>query len=129
MVIWLEYIHQMQSCLKLKDSIQLMAKHKDQLTNYKYRKQRELVFRTKGHDCYICGEWATAIDHVVPRKLGGTNDMDNLEPICKPCNSKKGAKPFFLGATATPPVFSRNLSLVTTSQIYHSPFNPDSSQS
>lgn len=32
------------------------------------------------------------IDHVVPKKLGGKNNIKNLNPSCQSCNSTKGAK-------------------------------------
>ena len=65
-----------------------------------------------GHDCYICGEWADAVDHVISRKRGGSDDLSNLSPICRACNSRKGSKEYavFLGKKATPPVFPRNTS-------------------
>ena len=83
-----------------------MSKNSSHLASRKWKKQRELVFRTMGHDCYICGEYATAIDHVISRKRGGGDNLENLAPICKPCNSRKGSKEYsvFLGRTATPPV-------------------------
>lgn len=31
-------------------------------------------------------------DHIRPQCKGGTNDMSNLQPMCEPCNGKKGAK-------------------------------------
>ena len=46
-----------------------MSKNSSHLASRKWKKQRELVFRTMGHDCYICGEWADAVDHVISRKL------------------------------------------------------------
>ena len=42
--------------------------------------------------CYICGAPAEAIDHVIPLDKGGSNWSANLRPICKRCNSTKGAK-------------------------------------
>lgn len=29
-------------------------------------------------------------DHIVPRSLGGTNDLTNLQTMCLSCNQKKG---------------------------------------
>ena len=31
-------------------------------------------------------------DHIFPRSLGGSDDLDNLRLLCRPCNSKKGAR-------------------------------------
>ena len=42
--------------------------------------------------CYICGMPAEATDHVIPLAKGGSNWPANLRPICKRCNSVKGAK-------------------------------------
>lgn len=46
--------------------------------------------------CYICGfgvlESEITIDHVHPRPKGGTNDVSNLMPVHKSCNSHKRDK-------------------------------------
>ncbi|CAM5600868.1 hypothetical protein SSPIM334S_02383 [Streptomyces spiroverticillatus] len=40
--------------------------------------------------CRTCGEPATTADHIVPRKHGGDDRPDNLQPLCAPCNLAKG---------------------------------------
>lgn len=46
-----------------------------------------------GNRCLRCGvlERITK-DHVVPLYLGGTNGIENLQPLCHPCNSQKQAR-------------------------------------
>lgn len=43
--------------------------------------------------CYYCGTLLTktnrSIDHRIPLVRGGTNDIENLVPACRPCNCKK----------------------------------------
>lgn len=39
--------------------------------------------------CAYCGDYATAVDHVIPVSRGGTNDRANLTPACRPCNEEK----------------------------------------
>jgi 5-methylcytosine-specific restriction endonuclease McrA len=64
------------------------------------------------------------IDHVIPRKVGGGHDLDNLRVLCKSCNLRKGAlnDGVFLARAATPPVFSGNLSLTRSEIAQDSPF-------
>ena len=50
---------------------------------------RQAVFERDGLECQYCGDEATTVDHVVPLSRGGTNDLANLTPACKPCNSSK----------------------------------------
>jgi 5-methylcytosine-specific restriction endonuclease McrA len=46
--------------------------------------------------CLMCGrsepEIKLTFDHVVPVALGGTNDIGNGQPLCRPCNLSKGAR-------------------------------------
>lgn len=46
-----------------------------------------------GNICLCCGEVkALTVDHVIPLSKGGTNDISNIQPLCKSCNSSKNAK-------------------------------------
>ncbi len=43
--------------------------------------------------CLCCGEQKPlTVDHVIPLSKGGTNTIDNIQPLCLSCNSSKGAK-------------------------------------
>lgn len=46
--------------------------------------------------CQICfktePEVTITIDHILPVAKGGTNNLDNLQPLCMDCNRKKHAK-------------------------------------
>ena len=44
-----------------------------------------------GFCCYLCGAAKEAVDHVIPLAEGGSHWPANLRPVCKSCNSKKGA--------------------------------------
>lgn len=53
----------------------------------------EALKQKYGHKCLDCGEVKSlTIDHVVPIVAGGLNTIDNIQPLCLSCNSKKHAK-------------------------------------
>ncbi len=57
------------------------------------RAVRALVYERDGHRCRACGSTENlTIDHVTPRKHGGGNEEANLQTLCGPCNSRKGAR-------------------------------------
>lgn len=42
--------------------------------------------------CVRCGETKSLTkDHIVPIYSGGSDAIDNLQPLCRPCNSARGA--------------------------------------
>lgn len=46
-----------------------------------------------GRRCLCCGiRTVLTRDHIIPVALGGTNDIGNIQPLCRACNSAKGTK-------------------------------------
>lgn len=76
----------------------------------RWRRLRALVLDRDGNRCQVpvnggdpnnggavCGAFATHVDHVLPRKLGGSDNPGNLRAACSSCNLRRGA------ASSTPP--------------------------
>ena len=57
--------------------------------------KRQLM-RRQDNTCVYCGYRRIAtsldIDHIIPAVRGGSNDMGNLQVICRPCNQRKGSQ-------------------------------------
>lgn len=46
-----------------------------------------------GYTCRGCGsEKDLTVDHVLPLSKGGSDDLENLQFLCLPCNSSKGGR-------------------------------------
>lgn len=71
--------------------------------NYKYIRRRSMrngaikigdwraLCARYNHKCLACGlEKPLTIDHVIPLSKGGSNTIDNVQPLCASCNSIKG---------------------------------------
>jgi hypothetical protein len=93
-------------------------------------KKKLVVFAIKGTACSCCGlegtymalerhkkathwhfnvyaigpngkEIQITLDHTIPRSKGGLSNIDNLQPMCEPCNIKKGNKVGYSNGKAT----------------------------
>lgn len=54
---------------------------------------RRAVMERDGYRCRACGVWhSLTIDHVRPVAAGGSDDLENLQTLCRSCNSSKGAR-------------------------------------
>ncbi len=57
------------------------------------RRVRLNVFERDHFRCVHCGTSDDlTVDHIHPESKGGSLDFDNLQTLCRPCNSRKGAR-------------------------------------
>ncbi|PSB04740.1 HNH endonuclease [Merismopedia glauca] len=54
---------------------------------------RKYVFIRNNYQCQSCGkthqETELNIDHIIPLAKGGSNDISNLQSLCRTCNQIK----------------------------------------
>ena len=56
-------------------------------------KTRKAITSRDSSHCLCCGtENDLTIDHIIPRSQGGDHSLDNLQTLCRACNSKKGTQ-------------------------------------
>lgn len=54
---------------------------------------KKKVFERDFYRCLHCGTHKDlSVDHIKPESKGGETNLDNLQTLCKPCNSRKGVK-------------------------------------
>lgn len=52
--------------------------------------KRWTIYVRDGFKCRHCGsQWNLSIDHITPISKGGWSDDENLQTLCRSCNSKK----------------------------------------
>ena len=75
--------------------INFVVHYKDGGKGRSKAQKRELLFRQQGGLCILCNKpmskKAATLDHVVPRKFGGSNRMINLRAVHGACNNQRGS--------------------------------------
>ncbi|EXA64332.1 HNH endonuclease [Acinetobacter baumannii] len=74
-------------------------KYRSSLNPNRYKKKkigqgtRMKVYERDGFKCVTCGtQQNLTLDHIKPEILGGESTIENLQTMCKACNSRKGAR-------------------------------------
>ena len=56
----------------------------------------DILKKQYNHTCPACRrqepEIKLSVDHIIPIKHGGSNNIENIQPLCRSCNCKKSAK-------------------------------------
>src|SRR3972149_3754253 len=62
----------------------------ERITAQEWRQLKEKY----GNQCLACrrDDINLEVDHIIPTTLGGTNSVDNIQPLCRSCNASKGAR-------------------------------------
>lgn len=54
---------------------------------------RRYLLERNNYRCQSCGkatqEGELTVDHIIPLANGGSNDISNLQTLCRSCNSRK----------------------------------------
>ena len=105
----LEYNHQYaQSHRDLRNRLQRIWRKKNPDKEAEYKNNRRAKSSTGkftnkewnelldfyGHRCLCCGKTGIRLtrDHIVPLNIGGSNTIENIQPLCRSCNSIKNTK-------------------------------------
>lgn len=55
------------------------------------RSLSKAVFERDAYRCVTCGDHRDlTCDHIIPESKGGPTALENLQTMCRPCNSRKG---------------------------------------
>jgi len=56
---------------------------------------RHKIFTRDDYRCKYCNSgYDLVVDHIYPHSMGGADSEDNLQTLCRKCNSEKGSKVF-----------------------------------
>lgn len=69
-----------------------IKKHRRRAAGVLTVKDWQSVLSLYGDRCLACGADDVTIDHIIPVSQGGSNTVDNVQPLCGACNAKKATK-------------------------------------
>lgn len=78
-----------------KTCLQTNVNRKKRIPIKNYRKMLKILLHKYNFSCAYCGSKngnQLTIDHILPVSKNGSDELSNLQILCKSCNSKKGVK-------------------------------------
>jgi 5-methylcytosine-specific restriction endonuclease McrA len=82
-----------ESNVRYPDSAYTKKEEDDCTYRYIPEKFRWDVYERDDFKCKHCGSKRyLSIDHITPKSKGGKTTLENCQTLCRPCNSKKGAR-------------------------------------
>ena len=67
----------------------LKSKKEPRLASYKWEEIRQIILERDNNKCVKCEEPGLEIDHIVAKRLGGTDEEANLQTLCNECHKAK----------------------------------------
>jgi 5-methylcytosine-specific restriction endonuclease McrA len=72
------------------------ARHKPGAQARGYTRQwqsKAATIKRQQPSCAVCGSTLDlTVDHIVPKVVGGTDELTNLQTLCRRCNGAKGGR-------------------------------------
>lgn len=96
-----EIAYRISDCAITEEYLQIYRKANGHVARQRIPKwvAKVIFYRDRGRCCYcnadltglLSPQFASHVDHIIPLARGGINDVTNLQLLCVPCNTKKGA--------------------------------------
>ena len=84
----------MKKSSTLRSTLKRRSKEYEVEFNISLEEVRELLYRAYGRPCHYCDKKLVidcmVCDHILPLSLGGNSTPENLQMICRRCNTRKG---------------------------------------
>lgn len=89
-MVWKDILKQTNFPIIRVEEPKSTSNRKKSKSNSKFKKIRPYVFSRDGYKCVKCGSKSKLhIHHIVHRKDGGSDEINNLQTLCNACHSEE----------------------------------------